>query len=387
MQTRYWLAGTVTAAVVTAGALAANPILHGQTAARPSAEARASAEANAARNESRDDADTIDVVVSQAVEEALHDLPHRIDVDVREAVEHATRIAQDVARDIDVSVAVDEAMQGMAGLTSLGGQPRLGIGTRDITADEARAAGLPGITGAWVSDVRAESAAGKAGLQAKDIVVSVDGETVRSARHLARLVQETPEGRALQIGYVRGTAKNSVSVTPEAGSFTFNFQGPGEDGPIVRRFERRVPDVRERGNRERFEFFGPGQDFAFRNGPGGATRIWVGRGRLGIVGQPLTDQLASYFGVKDGLLVTSVNENTPAAKAGLKAGDVVTAVNGKAVKDTGDVIEHLQDVENGKPVQVEITRDRKAQTITVTLDAPSNTSGDRPVIRKPRFTA
>ena len=106
-----------------------------------------------------------------------------------------------------------------------------------------------------------------------------------------------------------------------------------------------------------------------------------------VMGQPLGDQLASYFGVKEGLLVSSVDENTPAAKAGIKAGDVITAINGKPVKDAGDVMDHLQGVEGGKTVPVEITRDKKSQTVTVTIETPSNTSGDRPVIRKPRFTA
>ena len=44
---------------------------------------------------------------------------------------------------------------------------------------------------------------------------------------------------------------------------------------------------------------------------------------------PLSDQLAAYFGVKDGVLVSEVLENTPAASAGVKAGDVITAANGR----------------------------------------------------------
>jgi serine protease Do len=51
--------------------------------------------------------------------------------------------------------------------------------------------------------------------------------------------------------------------------------------------------------------------------------------RIGIATQTLTKQLADYFGVSEGILVTSVNDNSPAAKAGLKAGDVITAVDGE----------------------------------------------------------
>src|SRR5256885_12076745 len=54
--------------------------------------------------------------------------------------------------------------------------------------------------------------------------------------------------------------------------------------------------------------------------------------------QGLTKQLADYFGVKDGgLLITSVTENSPAAKAGLKAGDVITAAEGEKVTSSGDL--------------------------------------------------
>jgi serine protease Do len=392
MQTRYWLAGTAAAAIVAAGAIAASPILHGQTP-RASAQARASATAQVPVHELHDISKEINAAIHEAMSEADVHQAFDIDVDVRRAVEEATRTAQDVVGNLDVDVMVDDAMQGLSGLSSLGGQMRLGVGTRDVTADEAKTAGLAGITGAFVNDVNSDSAAAKAGLQAKDIIVAVDGETVRSARHLARLISETPEGRALQVAYVRGTAKNTVTVTPEARSFSFRMDGPGPNGPMVRRFERRIPDLKERaerGERERFDFFTPGpggKEFFFRRGPEGQARIWVGRGRLGVVAQPLSDQLATYFGVKEGLLVSSVNENTPAAKAGIKAGDVITAVNGKAVKDTGDVIDHLQGVEGGKTVPVEITRDKKSQTVTVTIETPSNTSGDRPVIRRSRFTA
>ena len=372
MQTRYWLAGTAAAAVVAAGAIAASPTVHGQSSPRAAAQAHSPATARASAHDVHDISKEIDQAVHDALDEAGVHEALDIDDEVRRAVEEATRTAQEVVADLDVDGMVGDAMQGLSGLSSLGGQPRLGVSTRDVTADEAKTAGLSGITGAFVSDVSRDSAAAKAGLQAGDIIVTVDGETVRSARHLARLISETPEGRALQVAYVRGATKNTVTVTPETRNFSFRMNRPRPDGPQVRRFERRAPEVKE---------------FFFRGGPEGRARIWVGRGRLGVMGQPLGDQLASYFGVKEGLLVSSVDENTPAAKAGIKAGDVITAVNGKPVKDAGDVMDHLQGVEGGKTVPVEITRDKKSQTVTVTIETPSNTSGDRPVIRTPRFTA
>ncbi len=67
-----------------------------------------------------------------------------------------------------------------------------------------------------------------------------------------------------------------------------------------------------------------------------------GRGRLGVTVQPLTPQLAAYFGVKDGLLITSVRDESPAAAGGLKAGDVITTVNGTSVTTQSDLIHVLR---------------------------------------------
>jgi PDZ domain len=389
MQTRHWLTGAAAVAVVATGVYVASPTLHGQTTPK------------APRADTTPDAATLAIDVNQAVRDALDAAGLRngeLDADVRRTIEVATRTAQDAVKNLDVEVMVDDAMQDLPGVAMLAGRPRIGVSTRDVTAEEARAAGLSGITGAYVSEVPADSAAGKAGIQAKDIIVSVDGETIRSARQLARVIGESPDGRALQIAYVRGTAKNTASVTPEVRApraMTWERRpgpagGPGEierefefvvprEGPEVRRFERRLPAPGGPAE-ERREFF-------FREMPGGNMRVWTGRGRLGVMAQPLTEQLAAFFGVKEGVLVTQVTEASAAAKAGIKAGDVITAVNGKPVKDAGDILDHLQGVENGKTVPVELTRDKKSQTVTVTLEAPSNTSGDRPAPRRPRVTA
>jgi serine protease Do len=91
--------------------------------------------------------------------------------------------------------------------------------------------------------------------------------------------------------------------------------------------------------------------------------------RLGISVETLTDQLAEYFGVKDGhgVLVTEVRENTPAAKAGLKAGDIITAIDDQKVDDVSSLTGPLNKKEEGA-VKLTIMRDRNQQTITVTLE-------------------
>jgi serine protease Do len=376
MQTRLWLASSATVAIVTAGVFVASPIARGQAPQAPGADAIP-------------DSATLSRDTDTAVRIALDDAAlrnGRLKVDVQRIVDDATRVAQDVVRDMDVNVFTDDAMQDMPEMMIWGGRPKIGVHTRDVTADEARAAGLQGITGAFVSEVPTDSAAGKAGLQEKDIIVSVDGETIRSARQLSRVIAESPDGRAVQIGYVRGTARSTVTVTPAPSAMSWNFPGPGPDGgALVRKFEGRS----RLGDRQ-FDLAIPppgarGRQFYF-DGPGDVW-VWGGRARLGVVVQPVTDQLAKYFGVKAGALVTQVTEGSAAAQAGLAAGDVITAVNATPVNDTGDILDALKGLEDGKVVAVEITRDRKPQTVSVTLKAPSDTRKERSITRKQRFTA
>jgi C-terminal processing protease CtpA/Prc len=92
-----------------------------------------------------------------------------------------------------------------------------------------------------------------------------------------------------------------------------------------------------------------------------ALSTFSGR-RLGISIETLDEQLAQYFGVKDGVLVKSVTADSAAAKAGLKAGDVITSVNGRQIYETSDVNRAIDRTESDE-FTIEITRDKKPQTI------------------------
>ena len=77
----------------------------------------------------------------------------------------------------------------------------------------------------------------------------------------------------------------------------------------------------------------------------------------------LSDQLAGYFGVKDGVLVTSVADNSAAAKAGIKAGDVVTSFNGTEVTQPSALRRQIQRLQDGDEFTVGVVRDKKALTL------------------------
>ena len=73
----------------------------------------------------------------------------------------------------------------------------------------------------------------------------------------------------------------------------------------------------------------------------------------------MSDQLAAYFGVQRGVLVSSVDMDSPAARAGLKAGDVITSMNGRSVSDVSDVFEEVRRAGSGASIAMTVMRDRK----------------------------
>lgn len=92
-------------------------------------------------------------------------------------------------------------------------------------------------------------------------------------------------------------------------------------------------------------------------------------GYLGVETMSLGDQLAEYFQVPDGrgALVTRVMKDTPAEKAGLEAGDVIVAVDGKDVDDSGDLRGRIRDHEPGDSVKIDVIRKGESRTLNATL--------------------
>jgi serine protease Do len=249
----------------------------------------------------------------------------------------------------------------------------LGVSITDLDAEQ-----LKTTTGAVVEEVREESAAAKAGIQKGDVITEFDGEHVRSARHLSRLVAETAEGRTVKTAVLRAGKRVDLTVTPAAPAHAGReFDVRPDLAPKIERFVR----PGERGDFERHFFsdelpmkrFGP-REFEFRSAPEFGFGPTAGRGRLGIGIQNLTPQLAEYFGTKDGVLVTTVKPDSPAAKAGLKAGDVITTINGKPVNDAGDLAEVVRRSDDGAKLEIGYTRDKK----------PATASASVPAVEKPR---
>jgi serine protease Do len=231
-------------------------------------------------------------------------------------------------------------------LTLRGAGSTIGIEIRELDTTEARTA--PDGAGALVTTVQKDTPADKAGFKSGDIILEFDGEHVRSARQLRRIVEETRPGREVKAVVLRAGARQTLTVTPETGRATSSVQ-PNVQLPNGNL--RVQPNVTGRAVPALRPFFDS-------------------RSRLGVTVSELTDQLGDYFGARMGVLVTSVAADTPAARAGLKAGDVIVGVANTPVSTPAEVSTALTRNSDG-PVDVHVIRDRKDVHVTATIPPPT----------------
>lgn len=251
----------------------------------------------------------------------------------------------------------------------------LGVRIEDIDDEDAERLGLADVHGVLVSEVLEETPAAEAGLQEDDVLVSWNGTRLEGVAQLQRHMRETPVGRNVRLGVFRDGRTRDFTVTlGEREGMAEAFVVP--EG--VHAF-RVAPEDRERMREQMDELRERMRELRVHVGPQGeALREYAitvrGRGRLGVSIQSLSDQLAEYFGVENGALITSVLEDSPAQRAGLRAGDVIVGIAGKDVEGPADVMRALRDREAG-PVDLSIVRDRKARTISVELEERRAGSG------------
>lgn len=219
-----------------------------------------------------------------------------------------------------------------------GSGSRIGISVRDLRDADVSAARLARPEGVVVDAVQPGTPAERAGVKSGDIVLEIDGERVRGARHFSRLVQESPAGRAVQLVINRSGARQTLSVTPEEGALG-SLDLDELRNRIAQRMGNLPPDMGPR----------------------------AGTGRIGLTLMPLSAQLAAHFGVRAGVLVSEVVADSPAAQAGVKAGDIITSVNGRAVGSPMEVSERLRAIDPGATVELTLSRDKQEVRARVRL--------------------
>jgi C-terminal processing protease CtpA/Prc len=228
----------------------------------------------------------------------------------------------------------------------LDGGAFLGVGAEDISKENMGRYGMREVRGVGVTQVAKDSPAEKAGLKKDDVILRFDGESVTSTRKLTRLVSESSPDQTVRITISRGGGEQEVSATLSKHRMG-NVLGASIRDDILKNIEKGWPVIKT-------------DDGDFNVFSLGANR------RIGVNTQTLSKQLADYFGAKDGgVLITSVTENSPAAKAGLKAGDVITAVDGEKVDSSGDITRAINKKQEGE-ISLTVLRDHNTRTVNLT---------------------
>lgn len=245
---------------------------------------------------------------------------------------------------------------GGAGGSRLQGQGYLGIDIRDISDNEAGALRLKDSRGAEIVMVDHDGPAAKAGLREHDVVLSVNGTLIEGEEDLRKLLRELQPGRSISMVVCRGGTEQTVSAVM-ANRAELERQAWEQHWT--------VPEpVREEGIAA-----APAAKNSFGHGFMSGHLLPMAPAYTGATVDALGIQLAGFFGVKDGkgLLVHAIDENSPAALAGLHAGDVVTKVNGDHVSTKSEWSRALRD-SKGHPVSLLVVRDRHELTLTMVPD-------------------
>lgn len=233
------------------------------------------------------------------------------------------------------------------------GGSQIGVSISDAQEGDAKAAVV-------VENVTQDGPAGKGGIKKGDIFVEFDEERVRSARQLTRLVQETPAGRKVQVSVMRDGQKLNLTVEPREG---YGFRVFGDNVRALEKLGRwkllpapPAPPARPSMPTQPAPPVPP----MFPDIEGFVRSFGS---TLGFTVGDLPAQFAEYFGAREGALVTSVVEDSAAAKAGVKAGDVITSVNGASVSDPADLRRQIQRLDTGEEFTLGIVRDKKSMTL------------------------
>ncbi|HKW65531.1 MAG TPA: PDZ domain-containing protein [Candidatus Acidoferrum sp.] len=262
------------------------------------------------------------------------------------------------------ALAGDDDQDGVSVLLDAEGSSWLGVELHEVTSDTAKELKLPAERGVVLSSIVADSPAAKAGLKENDVVTEVNGQRIEGAAQFRRVVREIPAGRSAQITVWRDGRSQTISVTlgkaeERRNSFKMFTPAPGAPGS----FAFAMPEIP----------MPPSMEW------NGTMLMMGGQPRLGIDAEDLNGQLGSFFGAPDGegVLVREVNPGSAAEKGGLKAGDVITSVNGERIRTVGDLREKLavkheaKDKDKDQSVKLGVLRNKSEVSLTVELPTPA----------------
>jgi len=233
--------------------------------------------------------------------------------------------------------------------------PFLGVELQPLTDALREGLNFDG-DGVLVSRVQNDSPADQAGIKKGDIIVSLNSRTMKSPDQLTSTIQDMKVGQKVSVAVWRKGERQSLDAQLAERPDDMGRSDSGNDdfGDLPRRMQR------EMGPMMRWQDDG-NHAFMFRS---------MGRGRLGVRVESLNSDLGSYFNKSDGkgAVIVEVLKDTPADRAGLKAGDVITQIADKDIDASDDVIQALDDAPKG-PVSITVMRRGQTRKFSAELEA------------------
>ncbi len=205
----------------------------------------------------------------------------------------------------------------------------LGVNIQNITPETAQALELSDVAGVLVSNVRAGSAAEKAGVKRGDIITAINGEKIDDGNVLRNKIAGTLPGTEIKITVLREGQPVELNVTLDEfeSDTASNVQQPGA-----------APNSAEPSS-----------------------------GKLGLTLQPVTPQVAKELNLtnaNEGVVVTAVDDSGPGAEAGITRGDIILEVNRRSVSSAEQVQTALE-AAGARPILLLITRSGQTAYVTV----------------------
>lgn len=251
-------------------------------------------------------------------------------------------------------------------------QPYLGIDFRDVGDDQVVPLKLKDTKGAEIIRVDHDAPAGKMGLREHDVVLQMNGVAIDGQEQLRRMLRDCPPGKTVVMTIARDGQTIVVSA-PMADRAELERQAWEQHlaGPQAPAFAVPTGDVAPPA-------LAPASTapttFTSRYGKGFLGSLLTSPTYTGLLLEPVGPQLGSYFGVNgSGLLIRSVADNSPAALAGIRAGDVVVKANATPVGNLNRWTKTVREAK-GRPISIVIVRDRQEKVLVLTPDVKRKSS-------------
>jgi hypothetical protein len=234
-------------------------------------------------------------------------------------------------------------------------QGYLGVEIEDVDQEKAQQLKLKDVRGAVITLIDHDAPAGKIGLKVNDVVISLNGQAIEGAEQLKRMLKEIPAGRKVSMEISRDGNIQTIAIElADRAAMERDIWGKiDHDGDLI----SPAPGM---------GILGPNGDVAAP--PGFHMPFFGPTLNVGAMVEPLTSQMAEALGVNGGLMVKQVAHKTEAAKAGLRALDVILKVGNDPINTSADWERALRS-NVGKQVQVTILREKKQQTLSLQVDS------------------